>query len=193
MCTITFFKIFCITRNLYSSPFFPPKFCFLRNSSVIVLLYVDIFEKKMASAEVTQLTKECLEALRLGGPRSSTTSPTGRERLEVPSDSSDSLKIIGLGDDRRSESPSTSTSGKDDDENNRQSENARHILSKLKALHDFLPMRGAPKEVYGSKGGKIVKNGTAFSLELLQQRKYFCREGYWSVLNQLVDSFDAPW
>ena len=193
MCTITFFKICCITRNLYSSPFFPPKFYFLRNTSVIVFLYVNILKKNMASAEVTQLTKECLEALRLGGPRSSTTSPTGRERLEVPSDSSDSLKIIGLGDDRRSESPSTSTSGKDDDENNRQSENARHILSKLKALHDFLPMRGAPKEVYGSKGGKIVKNGTAFSLELLQQRKYFCREGYWSVLNQLVDSFDAPW
>ena len=136
----------------------------------------------MASSEVAQLTKECLEALRLGGPPGS-----DRELLEVPADSSDRLKIVGI--DRESvDSPEP-----DEGDKKRDGENARHVLGKLKFLVEFLPMRGAPKEFYGTRGTKIVKNGAPVAPELLKKRKEFCRDGYWSVLNQLVDSFDSPW
>lgn len=137
----------------------------------------------MSSPEVMELTKECLQALRLGSR--SGTPVSGNERLEVQSDAIDSIKILDSEADRNSPV--------DDDGNKQQSENTRHILATLKALLDFLPLRGGPKEVYGTKGGKIVKNAPACSPELLQQRKEFCRTGYLAILNQLVNSFDSPW
>ena len=137
----------------------------------------------MSSTEVIELTKECLQALRLGSR--SGTPVSGHERLEVQTDAIDSIKIL--------ESEADRNSPVDDDGNKQQSENTRHILATLKALLDFLPLRGGPKEVYGTKGGKIVKNAPACSSELLQQRKEFCRTGYLAILNQLVNSFDSPW
>ena len=147
----------------------------------------------MASSEVMELTKECLQALRLGSRCG--TPASGHERLEVQSDAIDSIKILdaepdgggGGGGGGGGNSPV------DDDANKQQSENTRQILATLKALLEFLPLRGGPKEVYGTKGGKIVKNAIPCTPELLKQRKEFGRTGYLAILNQLVNSFDTPW
>lgn len=135
----------------------------------------------MTSSEVMELTKECLQALRLGSR--SGTPASGHERLEVQSDAIDSIKIL----DPEPELNSTC------DEDKQQSENTRHILATLKALLEFLPMRGGPKDVYGTRGGKIVKNAIPCCPELLRQRKEFGRTGYLAILNQLINSFDTPW
>ena len=137
----------------------------------------------MTSSEVMELTKECLQALRLGSRGG--TPASGHERLQVQSDAIQSIKILDA-------EPECNSPGEDDG-NKLQSENTRQILSTLKALLDFLPMRGGPKEVYGTKGGKIVKNPMPCTSDILQQRKEFCRTGYLAILNQLVDSFDKPW
>ena len=139
----------------------------------------------MASSPVAQLTQECLAALRLGGPASTaSTAHSTREWLEVPADGADSLQIVDGEATRKNH---------DDDAAQREGETARHILAKLKALLEFLPMRGAPKEVYGTKGTTIVKNGVTVTPEILKQRQEFVRDGYWAVLNHLVDCFDSPW
>jgi len=132
----------------------------------------------MPVSEVMQLTTECLQALRLGTIEDD---PACHE-LEVPNDRT-GLRILDEEDDEP-EKPS---------DDSKHSEKAREILATLKALLDFLPMRNCPKEAFSSKGGQIVKNVIQATPKQLEQRREFGRNGYVTILNRLIDCFDAPW